>query len=1588
MKDSAERIQFISDYLSLYEKKITLLNSKGLFDCAKLFELFALEVSNLLFNQKFNNLNDESYNYPCVDLISEDKQTYIQVSTVKDLPAKIKYTLEKIKDSKNEDIKTISQIKFFVLNNESVDKVIDYTGNNQIGNISFVKKDNLITTSDILDKANTDLTFQIALYDLLKKEADSIKDNSTKLYESIEESKSLLATNIDYKINNEYEIDRSELINKITSAGYKYVCIQGNAGSGKSALCKKLIEEEPLFIYARAERLLEETTVNDIWGVNIRQVLEYLGDKSIVIFIDALEFIADCPTKLDLLQIIYEITRNCNNVKIITSYRTSDASAFIKLENNFSIHSYEIPDLTGKEISKIAEKYSLIKKLVGVGTYTELLKSPLYVNLIIEQIHDLDSIADESDFRDYVWQKIICLNDKKIKDVINSIVFNRAQNFTVGILTDKYESSIIKKLLSKGILVQNDKTVRLKYDVFEDICFEQYLDEQFDNCKGDYGVFFEEITKFGRCIYRRYQIWIENKLFAKDNREKFLYELLFSTKMPSSWKEQTEIGIVKSRYCSNFFEEYGKDIIKSGLIYEFVKITNLYAFKINYSISKLIYLSLNPSGEARACLINIITENKIYEKWTAPINELEKICIDYSKNNIFTDKTAIATCTILIYFIEKFISEPKDFYKLDGTVNSLLSAVYKISKFSKDWITTFWHKMEMWYKTGSSNEERFAEEIIEFALKFDNFELAHYLPKELCKLAEMYWTWSIEDKRQKTWGFYNRDDSSLSYQYGLSEKAEHYEMGYTHNTAITCNFFYNLFTYNFWDGLNWMIDFVNKAVNNFSSKIPNGLPLYNVYFVDSNITKGYYGFERMWMAIVEEHSMPLIISDLIFCFKIVLSQTIQNDAVKDGKTLEFANNVKKYIYEKSNNIALLSVISFIGMEFEKKLPAYTLDLVSNIDIVLFDLHRFAILANNPATGYLEKQILLTVGIPFPLKKRYENKIINKGNLRSYCTDIQIYGDSKIKEYCYKVLDYLYTIISNDAEHAAKYLQIQNMDLRNAKVEKVNDNTVALRPQISGESAKVVSDYENTISPQNAVAVKILNGFEKLKINEYKLEDCLEVIQLIQSTKNCILIDIYYNKNLIELMSLALRNEKLDNKKREEFCSYWINGINQLFLANDFHYNYELSTILFVQLDADLSDNCKKDLKKLIFDLIIYSGTNGIINEIRRYAKQYLLTNTKLSQAMFNTLVEFAKDEMSHQKFNSDYCDNHKKIYVDKPAGFLPNSQPHIKSIDQFIPEAERYENQREKIIDQYLYKEADLDLPNFEIKNYDIANMLYAINCLSSLDEKISFVIVKQCIQTMINIWDTSKHNAHDIITFNGIYEIQEFLQRELINDEIQRDKILEILFDDIDFSKFTTDTIDFYNEIFGSLLAYYFDAYNDKIKRQNCEHILYALEKKISTINNERIKVALYKSLTFTLTRLGGGGDWSECKTSYSYHDMCFLNEMFSKYGEYHLKELFDTIYKLHIEELLPQILLSIRDAMQKAPKEKKYEWQTNSLTDIVKDQKNIIMILITKSYFDFNAKIKKDKELIKAFEDILIILKDLNYEEATLILDEFRIH
>jgi len=806
MLNSNERMGFIIEYMSSYDEKIKMANKNGLFDAAKMFELFAIEVCNVWFGQKFSNLNDETATYPYVDLISENRELLVQVSTVQDVPTKIKTTLEKIRDSKDKKCSDLKNIVFFVLSNNSIDKVREYSGDDQIGSISFTIKDNLITTNDIITKAQNDLNFQKKLYKVLKDEYENFNINIRKFKGALELSNSGLK-NIEGLINGEYEIDRNEFLEKITKDNERYISIQGGAGSGKSVLCKKYVENEKLVLYARAERFLEESHIDDIWGCCIQDVLECINGKKLIFFIDALEFIADCAeTKFELLQYLYDMAAEYQNVYIVTSCRTSDKNAFIKLETNFSIKIYEVGDITEDELALLMKQYPIIHKMYKTNSYVDLLKSPFYINLIVSNSMDIDNIGDENSLREYIWKNIICLEGKsrmygilsnKVIETVEKIVFERARKFMLGIHKDDIDRDIMHALLSEGVIAQQGDYIRLKYDIFEDICFEHYFDKAFDLCKGKYKTFYDEIENLGRCVYRRYQIWISNKMFIQVNRDKFLYSLTFSDEIPQSWKRQTEIGIVKSRFCDNYFEEQGSEILEQGMLFDFVKNINLFAFEgeLLHIRQESPQMKLSPIGNGRPCIIRLLKNEEIYKKNIIGRDDIVKLCLDYAKQE---DKVAVIAsdaCAMMEYYVEYSLqeSEQENYYKIIDEISSCLEALYRMADNSEEWLKKFFNTLINNYINGNRKSMRKSEDIMEWTLKNAYPALVTGLASELCSIADILWLRGKVDAEE--FDFYRADRLSKGFEYGLSEKAEHYN--YLYRTVYENAFLWNLFRLNF-----------------------------------------------------------------------------------------------------------------------------------------------------------------------------------------------------------------------------------------------------------------------------------------------------------------------------------------------------------------------------------------------------------------------------------------------------------------------------------------------------------------------------------------------------------------------------------------------------------------------------------------------------------------------------------------------------------------------------------------------------------------------------------------------------------------------
>lgn len=988
---------------------------------------------------------------------------------------------------------------------------------------------------------------------------------------------------------------------------------------------------------------------------------------------------------------------------------------------------------------------------------------------------------------------------------------------------------------------------------------------------------------------------------------------------------------------------------------------------------------MSPIGNGRPCIIRLLKNEEIYKKNIIGRDDIVKLCLDYAKQE---DKVAVIAsdaCAMMEYYVEYSLqeSEQENYYKIIDEISSCLEALYRMADNSEEWLKKFFNTLINNYINGNRKSMRKSEDIMEWTLKNAYPALVAGLASELCSIADILWLRGKVDAEK--FDFYRADRLSKGFEYGLSEKAEHYN--YLYRTVYENAFLWNLFRLNFKVGFHWAIQFINRVILEYATNNPEYVIKIKVKISESNAIKEYWGNGNMWLAGIRDHNVPTLIGDVIFCLKEAIISSLEICKKDHEFTVAFASYVKETIYSKSNNIVLLTIIESIGMHFENELPGYALDLATSIELVHWDTTRYMLYKKNPTKELLERQILKTMGIP-ELKDRYELDKKCDLSIQEYVSHTQIYFDSMVQDKCYGILDYLYSIIKNDAENAQDYLQIQKMDMRGAKATKITDNIIMLEPQISGEAEKIVLRQEEFNKPKQRLNAAIKKCNDNMVSGQIDLPSTLDAIKVILELMKDTDMAFQYENLLILLIASAINHQELENEKREKFCTIWINGIEKLFSNGNFLADIALMPVLLNQLENDVAIGIKNKIKKIVLDCLMYKGQHGVIDEMAKYVKRYLANHETLAQAVFNTIIKLSEDQMEHQKYNANYLKVSKK---DKEFIFNPNMQPKLSGIDRYIKDDDGncYTSREEEIIDRYLLQEESLEIDVFDMSNYDISTICYVANCGLNFTNESFRMVIHEILLCVIDIWKYTKrnYNAHEIFDVYQEHEIIELFQWKMIQTQDDAKMAIDILFEEIDFTKFTTDTIEFYQDIFGNFLCEFFDSYVDSKRRNICKKKILYIEKKVNDIDEEYVRIQLYKSLMLSVTRYCTG-DWSKIKTNYSYVDKQFLNKQFTKYGKYHIKELLRTIYQMHMDELLPEILISIRNSFQNAKSE------VNKFKKSIREQEAIVQLIILKSFITYSDKIKQDQELIEAYEDILEILINLNYEQAAVILDEFRIH
>ncbi len=1527
-----EKKKYIIEILRSYNAQVKTLNKLGLLDEAKHFELFAIELARLWFQADFINANVKRSNEPYIDLKSIDETTVVQVSTVIDCQTKINDTLEKFYSQENNNKK----LKFILLSEIEISNI-------KIKNTyqKFNKETDIITLSSIFNKLDNQLDFVNKLYDIIVNFFDNIDVNLNSYKEALNKSEYDLSQ-ISSCINNEVKVDRTAVIDEINKSSKRNIVVVGKPGSGKSALCKDLLSEKTT-LYTRAEKFIEHDKLNDIWGFDFSQIALFSGEKSINIFIDSLESIMYIGDRNNLIGYLIEKCKKYSNIKIYFTCRRNDINSILNIDSLNNIDLILLDNLNNEEIQLLKDKYPILNNYDGKN-YGDLLSNLWYVNMIVKMLNEDETSLSESELRVKIWDEVCSdksnsKNNTERKKTLKAIIIERVKNNIVYVNKDDFNEEIIYKLLLDDILIENQSRtgIKLKYDIYEDLFFERELDYLYDNTKENINLFFEHLDNYGKYIYRKFKIWLDYKLLNIDIVDDLIRKTFFDINSTGKWYDYTIVGLVKADNCKYFFEMYRDILLSENYVYliRIIDYINLYCFDLSHNYKNTIQLL--SSGSAREECIKLIVECKLYKECKLD-NSIRKLVYDWINGITLNRKlsnNAYDFKEIIIYylsFLENTNNHDHEIYFKD------LNMLYSLSEISKAEIIDKWNVLKSFleqYK--DENKFGFAKKIIKETLQNCNYLLIKNLPEELCELASYFWKYEynhqqiISQINKKHFYMQNKkfNDFGLSDHFGL------FNYDTSGHLFITRSFIYPFLKIDFAHGLKFIIDFLNDCVSIYNNLEPNVLKEYTLLIDDKE--KTYFGDESFWVAYRGGGNVPELIKDMLMSLEYFLLNDINSNINMYGAIL------KVEVLEKSNNVFLFPLLISIALRHFNLFKEFFIDVASNIDIILMDVHR--------ANSEISYRNLHMMGFNNKFQsefiEKFDNLEFRSKSIQNYIIDLQFTQCDKTK--VYKIIDYLYSKNENSEENATRYFNIQKMDFRKCDIKEVDEGLV-LEPKIDGAAKVLNENKEKELAPYTQLIEKANILLKDITNGQDKIGESVEIIESILTLDHVQVIIAELNKVLELLIIYVISKKELNDELREKYVDLMIYELKDLISINSIgipgSYNVFSRVLMFeAKHYYILWSLLNNDFSKKIYDKIIKSMINIILSgeyagQLSYLLKDFLYKNEIIKNNIFQTILQLSRLDMKKRMERYNICKK-KKIQFD-------------------------YEFDLDSLYKKCKFrKNAKIIIPKKITKkiNYKILMTILNYN-FSIVDNRYSsfFSTVFTLIVSDLN------NNQNRMFDFTIANNLKNILQYNLLFDEEHAKRVIDVIFN-MDMNNINYELNKFYNDVFASLFAVYFDSFDNPMKRELIYKILELIENKVK--DDKKLIKRFYSPLIFTSNNMYS---WEDYPTKYSIDDKKFINKNLIKYGKYNIVQSIKNIDNLKCDELLPEILISLNELL----KEIKHE-------EVI-EVRFLLIKIITKAYNKCFNVIKNDNKMYDVFVEILSILVKNKVAEAAFLLEEIR--
>lgn len=1176
----------------------------------------------------------------------------------------------------------------------------------------------------------------------------------------------------------------ADLINK-----NQFIFIDGEAGSGKSAYAKQILESlnDTCVISFAADQFLKSSLINTLHEISIDLSIQEIFNEfkefsNQLIYIDSFEKLleGDAESFRELIAILKEN----KNIKLIISCR-SYALDILKfnyfdnqlLQNNSVV--INVPQLTDEELNYFVENIPELNSIVNNVNLLEIIRIPKYLALSLKLVSlsnndlcDIDIVA----FRNKLWKNIVGGNngllEQKRQNTFVNIAVKRAKNLTLLTSASEFDSEIVFALKAEGILFEENNLFAPSHDIFEDWGLIKYINYlKIDNPKIDN--FYITLSN-EPAIRRGFRLWVESKI---EESESWIYNFVIETinnkLIENHWKDEALIAVVKSNLCSKFFTEHREELLEDNLklLKQIIHLLKISGKDFNQSpnnkgwdvVIKFLYENLEELAEINTQILRFLYdwENILY----------------YGK--IKTPDTAKYVGKIVCEILEGF-NEGVDWMN-EGESSSLtdkgIKLLYQLAEYIPDEIKILLDKLfvkdeEENYKIRDKKRKQ-----IKYALShFHSGTLPRVFPNELIALAKLKWEYK-KVKSKKRFGF-EHSDYGINHHFGLTDK---HDLSYFPQSAYQ-TFVFKLLKFHPWKALGFIIEFTNYCAEHYiksdflkdDSYARTSDNITTIDILYNKTSYSIYGSAYLWSI---NRGGQITVPNLLQSVVVALERYLYElGKIESEKIDEIIQSFFDQIYTKSNSVVILSVLASITQAYPKKVGNKFLPLLT-------DKHFFEWESQRWIREYSAGDLL---GLPnasweadYCDDERKEalswehRRKYHKG-LNGFLIEYQFFYGNLNGE-LFEMFDYL----ENKHEKKDVYFLklLSEIDGRKLKVEEVEHDgkrVIQIAPNYSRDNAlesemkknEEQGKFRDEYSRYNLwVSQTFLKKSEENKTYEY-WKECLEYCKNVDTSKLTI-IDSFPIGTLATL-GLDLFSDEL-NDEEFEFCVHTILEIAQKFYCQKTNEQYD-----FKKNDFSLNIFDNESVYGSLPKLLLYNDrlTSQQLGDVKALIFLFLRDlNTELDIHLkhlyysFKKYVWSADYQFAYNCFIGliSYAEFNKKYSIDSRY-----SEEEIKDI----------QNEEQEILDFIQTNDKDYEISDLSYSKYshwDLKKVAYIFPIYEEYN--FSYIFLK----TIFNAHMESYSSEEDRYTSTDYYKIGLTI----------RETIIDFLFE-IPFNKDTNSFFEF----------------------------------------------------------------------------------------------------------------------------------------------------------------------------------------------------